>query len=109
MNMNTAPQRRQTFSALSLALLIIGTANAHHKSEPTREDEQLDKFGHAMQGTLNCALSRGATAFAIPQQVQQCVGVGVTSADSTTPAPIHLAKPLSGSPYRSDKTDRYSF
>ena len=107
MNMNTAPQRIHTFSALSLALLIAGTANAHHKLDASGDGEHRDKFGYALQGAPSCVIDRGATAITIRQQVRQCAGA--PSSDSAIPSPIHLVKPLSGSPYRSDKTDRYSF
>lgn len=107
MNMNTAPLGMHIFSALSLALLIAGTANAHHKPDASGGVEHRDKFGYALQGAPSCAINRGATATTIRQQVRQCAGA--PSAESARSAPIHLAKPLSGSPYRSDKTDRYSF
>lgn len=107
MNMNTAPQGMHIFSALSLALLIASTADAHHKPDASGGGEHRDKFGYALQGAPSCAINRGATAITIHQQVRQCAGA--PSSDSATPSPIHLAKPLSGSPYRSDKTDRYSF
>ncbi|MAX90342.1 MAG: hypothetical protein CMK99_06330 [Pseudomonas sp.] len=109
MNTTTAAQCFQTISALSLALLIGGTASAHHRSDLPSEDGLLHEAGHTVQSKTGCAKRRGATLFnlGMHQNAPQCVGS--SSSNVATPAPIRLAKPLAGNPYRSNETIRYSF
>lgn len=109
MNTTTAAHCFQTISALSLALLIGGTASANHTSESSSEDGHLHGYGHAVQGETGCANGRRPTLFnlGVHPNAPQCAGA--SSSDTKAPAPIRLAKPLSGSPYRSDETIRYSF
>ncbi len=108
MNTTTAAQCFQTIWALSLALLIGGTASAHHRSDLPSEDGLLHESGHSVQSKTGCAKSRGATLFnlGMHQNAPQCTG---SSSSGITPAPIRLAKPLAGNPYRSNETIRYSF
>lgn len=109
MNMNSALYRTRTFSALSIALFIIGTANAHHKSEPARDNGHVQSHGQALESQPTCTTGRSAAVFnlGVQQSARKCSGQA--SSDSMTPAPIRLAKPLSGTPYRSEETVRYSF
>jgi hypothetical protein len=109
MNTTTAAQCFQTISALSLALLIGGTANANHRSDLPSDDRHLHESGHSVLSKTGCAKSRGATLFnlGMHQNAPQCAGS--PSSGITPPAPIRLAKPLTGNPYRSNETIRYSF
>ena len=107
MNTTTATQRIQTLSALSLALLISGTTNASHKAG-SAYDEHLHEYERAAQGTSHCAAGKNIYNLGSRQSVSPCIGVNHT--ETRSPAPIRLAKPLSGSPYiRSGESIRYSF
>lgn len=106
MNTTTATHRMQTISALSLALLIGGTASAHHRADTTSEERHLHGYEDSAQACANDgrpAVFNLGTAPMAPQ----CVGI--SGSNKTFPAPIRLAKPLSDSPYRSDESIRYSF
>ncbi len=107
MNMTTATHRLQAISALSLALLISGTASANHKSDSPGGERHRHEYGNSVQSTPSCRGGRQPTLLNIGthQNAQRCA----VHSEATAPAPIRLAKPLSGSPYRSDDNVRYSF
>lgn len=108
MNTTTAAHCFQTISALSLALLIGGTASANHRSDLPSEDVHLHESGRSVQSKTGCAKSRGATLLNLGMNPNAPQCAGSSNADRT-PAPIRLAKPLAGNPYRSNETIRYSF
>lgn len=111
MNTATATHRTQAFSALSLALLISGTSYAGHKSDAVSDHLYPHGYKDVSQHTANCA-SGGESAAIIfslgAQPTGHCAkpnGIGAAA-----PAPIRLAKPLSGTPYmRTGESTRYSF
>ena len=108
MNTTTATQRIQTLSALSLALLISGTTNASHKAGSAYDEQHLHEYESAAQGTSGCAAGKNIYDLGSRQSVSPCIVVN--HADTPSPAPIRLAKPLSGSQYiRSGESIRYSF
>ncbi len=108
MNTTTATQRFQTLSALSLALLISGTTNASHKSGSAYDEQHLHEYESAAQGTSHCTAGKNIYNLGSRQSVSPCIGVN--HAETQSPAPIRLAKPLSGSQYiRSGESIRYSF
>ena len=112
MNTATATHRIQTLSALSIALLISGTTNASHKADAATDQQFPIRYQDAPLRASSCSgygesrtiiLNLGASRIASP-----CAGA--SSTDANAPAPIRLAKPLSGSPYmRSEDSIRYSF
>ena len=109
MNTTTAAQYLQTISALSLALLIGGTASANHRSDLPSKDGHVHESGHSMQSKTGCAKPRGATLFNLGMRPNAPQCAGSSNSDLVIPAPIRLAKPLAGNPYRSNETIRYSF
>ncbi|WP_417776786.1 hypothetical protein [Stutzerimonas xanthomarina] len=109
MNTTTALHCFQTISALSLALLIGGTAGAHQRSITSSEDGHLHEYDHAEQSKTGCANGGRTTLFNLGVHPHALHCAGASSFDTTAPAPIRLAKPLSGNRYRSDEPIRYSF
>ncbi|WP_019340687.1 hypothetical protein [Stutzerimonas stutzeri] len=109
MNTTTAAHCFQTISALSLALLIGGTAGAHQRLISSSEDGHLHEYDHAVQSKTGCANGWRATLFNLGAHSHGPQCAGASSADTSVPAPIRLAKPLSGNPYRSGESIRYSF
>ncbi|MCQ4322490.1 hypothetical protein [Stutzerimonas stutzeri] len=108
MNTTTAAQRIQTLSALSLALLISGTTNASYKSASAYDEQHLHEYESTAQAWSHCATGKNIHNLGSRQSISPCIGVN--HAETRSPVPIRLAKPLSGSRYiRSGESIRYSF
>lgn len=108
MNTTIATQRLQTLSALSLALLISGTTNAGYQSASAYDEQHLHEYERSALASSHCAAGKNIYNLGSRQSISRCIGVN--HAETGSPAPIRLAKPLSGSQYiRSGESIRYSF
>lgn len=112
MNTATATHLTRAFSALSLALLISGTSYAGHKSDALSDYLYPPGDKDAPQRRADCARGGESAAiiFSLGGQPTGQACTNLNGIDAAAPAPIRLAKPLSGTPYmRSGHSIRYSF
>jgi hypothetical protein len=112
MNTLTATHRIPAFSALSLALLISGTTEASHRSDPANRALHLHEYESAVRDTPICASGQtdGKTIFHLGARQSASSCTGATRFETPSAAPIRLAKPLSRSQdIRYGESIRYSF
>lgn len=110
MNTATATHHIHTTCALSIALLISGTANLSHGTEQASGSAYRQRYESFAKDSPNCAIS-GSRVIFFESSSRQAEGTCTISDALTTPPPqVRLARPLSGSRYiRSGENIRYSF
>ncbi len=110
MNTATVSHRIPTLTALSIALLISGTTHASHRADSSQTLHPQD-VENATSNRADCGTGISGPIADTPNSrsaVPACADDG--RAGTATPAPIRLAKPLLGNPYRrSGEGIRYTF
>lgn len=110
MNTATATQCIQTTCALSIALLISGTASASQGSQQSGDEMYRQGYESFAAETPSCASSQDPRVIIFGGARQLATPCSDANTSMTIKSPVRLARPLSGRQYiRSGDSIRYSF